>query len=39
MLRRLAGSPIHGENYYVAAIATGQVDREQPAPVKPFKQR
>jgi len=36
MLRRLAGAPIGGENYYVAAIATGQVDATQPAPVKPF---
>jgi hypothetical protein len=39
MLRRLAGCPIRGENYYVAAIAVGQADAEQPAPVKPFKQR
>jgi hypothetical protein len=37
MLRRLAGFPIRGENYYVAAIAAGQVHAEQPAPVKPFK--
>jgi hypothetical protein len=36
MLRRLAGAPIRGENYYVAAIAAGQVDAAQPAPVKPF---
>ena len=38
MMSRLAGFPIRGENYYVAAIAAGQVDSEQPAPVKPFKQ-
>ena len=37
MLRRLAGAPIRGENYYVAAIAVGQVDAAQPAPVQPFK--
>lgn len=37
MLRRLAGCPIRGENYYVAEIATGQVSAELPAPVKPFK--
>jgi hypothetical protein len=36
MMRRLAGAPIRGENYYVAAIATGQVDAAQPAAVKPF---
>lgn len=36
MLRRLAGAPIRGENYYVAAIAAGQVGPEQPAPVKRF---
>ena len=37
MLRRLAGAPIPGENYYVAAIAAGQVGAAQPAPVQPFK--
>ena len=37
MLRRLAGAPIRGENYYVAAIAAGQVDAALPAPVQPFK--
>jgi hypothetical protein len=36
MLRRLAGSPTRGENFYIAAIVTGQVGAEQPAPVKPF---
>ncbi len=39
MIRRLAGSPICGENYYVSEIKTGQVGSEQPAPVQPFKQR
>ena len=37
MLRRMAGSPTRGENFYVAAIAVGQVGADQPAAVKPFK--
>ncbi|HUX28562.1 MAG TPA: hypothetical protein VMV39_07230 [Terracidiphilus sp.] len=37
MLRRLAGHPIRGENYYVAEIAPGRVGSELPAAVKPFK--
>ncbi|MGA2571717.1 MAG: hypothetical protein ABSF23_14470 [Terracidiphilus sp.] len=36
MLRRLAGTPIRGENFFVAAIATGQVGPLQPEPVKTF---
>ncbi len=36
MLRRLAGSPIRGENFFVAAIAAGQVGPVQPEPVKTF---
>ena len=36
MLRRLAGCPCKGENFYVAAIETGCVGPEQPAPVKQF---
>jgi hypothetical protein len=36
MLRRLAGAPIRGENYYVAAIKAGQAGAVQPAPVKSF---
>jgi hypothetical protein len=36
MLRRLAGCPIKGENYYKAAIAVGCVGREQPAPRREF---
>ena len=32
MLRRLAGAPIRGENYFVADIATGRCGSEQPAP-------
>jgi hypothetical protein len=34
MLRRLAGSPVRGENYSVAKIAEGQTGPEQPAPVQ-----
>ena len=37
MLRRLAGAPICGENYYIADIAAGHVTAAQPAPVQPFK--
>lgn len=37
MLRRLAGSPTTGEDFYQAAIAAGQVGAEQPAPVRPFE--
>ncbi len=37
MLRRLAGSPIRGENYFRADIETGRVGRDQAAPVKEFE--
>ena len=37
MMRRLAGSPARGENFFVAAVAVGQVGAEQPAAVQPFK--
>jgi hypothetical protein len=36
MMRRLAGSPIHGENYFVADIASGRVGPEQTAPKREF---
>lgn len=36
MLRRLAGVPIRGENYYVAKIEAGNVGPEQPDPVREF---
>jgi hypothetical protein len=36
MLRRLAGVPIRGENYYVAKIAIGSVGADQPAPSQEF---
>ena len=32
LLRRLAGSPVRGENYFVADVAAGVVGRVQPAP-------
>jgi hypothetical protein len=36
MMRRLAGSPTRGENFYVAKIAVGQVGSTQADPVQPF---
>jgi hypothetical protein len=36
MLRRLAGSPVRGENYLVAKIAAGGVNTQQPAAVFEF---
>lgn len=36
MMRRLAGAPIKGENYYVADIAGGRVGRDQSAPKREF---
>ena len=36
MLRRLAGAPTSGENYFVADIAIGRVGAEQAAPRKTF---
>ncbi|MGA2040831.1 MAG: hypothetical protein ABSH42_16245 [Bryobacteraceae bacterium] len=36
MLRRLAGCPFHGENYYLADIAAGRVGAEQAKPVAEF---
>ena len=32
MLRRLAGGPVRGENYYKAQIETGRVGADQPKP-------
>jgi hypothetical protein len=37
MLRRLAGSPIAGENYYKADIAVGRVGIDQFAPRREFE--
>jgi hypothetical protein len=39
MLRRLAGIPIRGENYYVAEIKAGRVGADQPTALRPFKQK
>lgn len=36
MLRRMAGCPVKGENFYVAAIETGRTGADQPAPRKSF---
>jgi len=36
MLRRLAGAPTRGENFYAASIALGQVGPVQPDPIKTF---
>jgi hypothetical protein len=36
MLRRLAGAPVKGENYFGAKISVGQVGPEQPPPVREF---
>jgi len=37
MMRRLAGSPTRGENFFVAAIVQGHVGAEQPSAVQPFR--
>jgi len=36
MLRRIAGGPMKGENYFVADIACGRVGAEQVAPKREF---
>jgi hypothetical protein len=36
MLRRLAGCPMRGENYFVADIAAGRVGAQQAAPRREF---
>jgi hypothetical protein len=36
LLRRLAGSPVRGENYFVADIETGRVGADQAAPRREF---
>ncbi len=36
MMRRLAGAPIKGENYFVADIAAGRVGFDQAAPKREF---
>lgn len=36
MLRRLAGTPINGENYLKADIVYGRIGKDQPAPKREF---
>lgn len=36
-LRKLAGSPIRGENYFAADIQTGRVGRDQAPPMREFE--
>jgi len=36
MLRRLAGSPVKGENYFVAKMSAGRVGKDQAPPVYEF---
>jgi len=36
ILRRLAGSPVKGENYFRAGIVTGRVGADQATPVQEF---
>jgi hypothetical protein len=36
MLRRLAGAPMKGENYFIAKIAAGTLGPDQPPPVREF---
>jgi len=36
LLRRLAGTPIRGENYFVADITAGRVGAQQATPKKEF---
>jgi len=36
ILRRLAGHPVKGENYFKADIVTGRVGPEQAAPKREF---
>jgi hypothetical protein len=37
MLRRLSGSPTHGESFFDSEIKAGHVGADQPAAVRPFK--
>lgn len=36
MMRRLAGTPMRGENYYVAVVQAGRVGADQDPPAKEF---
>ena len=37
MMRRMAGSPVRGENYFQAGIAVGRVGPSQAAPKREFE--
>ena len=37
LLRRMAGSPVRGENYFLADIASGRVGPQQTAPRREFE--
>ncbi|MDQ2979500.1 MAG: hypothetical protein M3R62_09775 [Acidobacteriota bacterium] len=37
LLRRMAGAPVKGENYFQADIAAGRVGPEQPSPRREFE--
>jgi hypothetical protein len=37
LLRRMAGTPVKGENYFKADIAAGRVGPEQPSPRREFE--
>ena len=37
ILRRMAGAPVRGENYFRAEIAAGRVGADQPAPLREFE--
>lgn len=37
MLRRMAGNPIKGENYFMADISSGRVGQAQPKPKREFE--
>ena len=37
ILRRMAGAPVRGENYFRAEITAGQVGADQAAPVREFE--
>src|ERR1035437_662524 len=39
ILRRLSGSPIHGESFFDAEIKAGEAVAQQPAAARPFRAR
>jgi hypothetical protein len=36
MLRRMAGAPVKGENYFMARIQEGSAGMDQPPPAREF---